>query len=83
LCNSGHTRKRRGALNFVGEISKVLFGTLDEDDADYYNKQIKHFEEETGDMTSIMNQQLSIIKAPLGTVNSTICDMEYRNHMIK
>jgi hypothetical protein len=24
-------RKRRGALNFISEISKILFGTLDED----------------------------------------------------
>jgi hypothetical protein len=81
--NSRHTRKRRGALNFVGEISKVLFGTLDEDDADYYNEQIKHFEEETEDMTSIMNLQLSIIKASLRTVNSTISDMEFNNRVIK
>jgi hypothetical protein len=38
-----HLRRRRGALNFVGEIRKILFGTLDSDDADYYNEQIKHF----------------------------------------
>jgi hypothetical protein len=67
----------------VGEISKLLFGTLDSDDADYYNEQIKHFEEETEDMTSIMKQQLSIIKASLGTVNSTISDMEYNTRVIK
>jgi hypothetical protein len=30
-----------------------------------------------------MNQQLSIIKASLGTVNSTISDMEYNNWVIK
>jgi hypothetical protein len=81
--NSGHIRRRRGALNFVGEISKILFGTLDSDDADYYNEQIKHFEEESEDMTSLMKQQLSIIKASLGTVNSTISDMEYNDHVIQ
>jgi hypothetical protein len=56
-------RKSRGALNFIGEISKILFGTLDSDDADYYNEQIKHFEENSEDMTSLMKQQLSIVKA--------------------
>jgi hypothetical protein len=30
-------RRRRGVLNFVGQISKFLFGTLDENDADYYD----------------------------------------------
>jgi hypothetical protein len=56
---------------------------LDSDDADYYNEQIKHFEEEIEDMTSLMNQQLSVIKASLGTVNSTISDMEYNSQVIK
>jgi hypothetical protein len=59
----GRVRKRRWALNFIGEISKVLFGTLDADDAEYYNAQIKHFEEEADDMTSMLKQQLSIVKA--------------------
>jgi hypothetical protein len=81
----GKVRRRRGALNFVGEISKVLFGTLDADDAEYYNAQIKHFEEETEDMTSMLKQQLSdsLVKASVGKVNSTISDMEYNNQVIQ
>jgi hypothetical protein len=76
-------RRKRGALNFIGEISKILFGTLDADDAEYYNAQIKQFEEEAGDMTNMLKQQLSIVKASLGTVNSTISDMEYNNRVIQ
>jgi hypothetical protein len=38
-------RRRRGIFNFIGEIVKVLFGTLDSDDANYYNDQIRRFEE--------------------------------------
>lgn len=30
---------RRRVLNFVGEISKIFFGTQDDDDANYYNKK--------------------------------------------
>jgi hypothetical protein len=33
------SRRRRDILNFVGEISKVLFGTLDENDAEYYDEK--------------------------------------------
>jgi hypothetical protein len=40
---SGHIHKHRVTLNFVGEISETLCGTLDSDDAYYYNGQIKHF----------------------------------------
>jgi hypothetical protein len=76
-------RSKRGALNFVGEVSKILFGTLDADDAEYYNAQIKHFEEESEDMASMLKQQLSIVKASLGTVNATMSDMEYNNRIIK
>jgi len=33
-------RSRRGLLDFVGEISKTLFGTLAESDASYYNSEL-------------------------------------------
>ena len=72
-------RKRRGALNFIGQISKILFGTLDADDADYYNEQINQFEKNSEDLTNLMKQQLSIVRASLGTFNDTISDFHVRN----
>jgi hypothetical protein len=41
----GRRSRKRGVFNFVGEVSKVLFGTMDDDDAKFYNKQIKMFEQ--------------------------------------
>ena len=42
---TGGKRKKRGVFNFIGELSKILFGTMDDDDEDddakYYNEQIK------------------------------------------
>jgi len=38
--NNYGTRIKRGVFDFVGQIAKILFGTLDSSDADYYNKQI-------------------------------------------
>jgi hypothetical protein len=55
-------RRRRGIVNFIGEISKVLFGTLDPDNADYYNDQIRQSENRE-DIKGLMKQQLSIMKA--------------------
>ncbi|XP_023715320.1 uncharacterized protein LOC111868676 [Cryptotermes secundus] len=81
--NPSHRRRRQGVFNFIGEISKILFGTMDSDDADYYNEQIRRFEENSEDITGLMKQQLSIVKAPLGTFNETISDMEYNNDLIK
>jgi hypothetical protein len=38
--------RKRGILNFVGEISKILFGTLTQSDARNYNKHITELEKE-------------------------------------
>jgi hypothetical protein len=46
--------KRRGVLNFMGELSKILFGMMDEADTRYYNEQIKLFEQNTKDTTTLM-----------------------------
>lgn len=56
---------------------------MDSDDADYYNEQIRRFEDNSEDLTSLMEQQLSIIKVSLGTFNETISDMEYNNDLVQ
>ena len=38
-----HTRDKRGVFNFIGGISKILFGTLDNEDANYYTDKISHW----------------------------------------
>jgi hypothetical protein len=49
---------RRLILNFIGKISKVLFGTLDENDADCYREQIRRFERNSDDTTELLKQQV-------------------------
>jgi hypothetical protein len=41
---TGGKRKKRGVFNFIVELSKTLFGTMDEDDAKYCIDKIKLFE---------------------------------------
>jgi hypothetical protein len=36
-------KKEEGVFNFIGELSKIFLGTMEEDDANYYNEQIKLF----------------------------------------
>jgi hypothetical protein len=81
--NPEHCRRRRGALNFIGEISKILFGTLYFNDADYYNEQIRRFEEYSHDTTNLMKQQLMIVRATLGNFNETISDLEYNSQVTR
>jgi hypothetical protein len=74
---TGGKRKKRGVFNFIGVLSKILFGTMDDDDAKYYNEQIKLFEQNSEDVNMLLKQQLSVIRSSLGAVNSTLADVEY------
>ena len=39
-------RKKRGVFNLVGEISKILFGTMGNHDANYYADKVSQLERE-------------------------------------
>lgn len=80
---TGESRRRRGILNFVGEISKVLFGTLDENDAEYYDEKIHYFESNSEDTTELLKQQVYVIKSTLGALNLTLADVEQNDKLVK
>lgn len=80
---NGESRWKRGVLNFVGEISKFLFSTLDEDDAEYYDKHIRQFERNSKNTTELLKQQVYVIKSTLSAVNGTLADMAYNDKLIR
>jgi hypothetical protein len=59
--NSNH-RPKRGVLKFVGEVSKILFGTLTHSDAKTYNKHITELEKEQREFLHLSKEQMTIIK---------------------
>jgi len=67
----------------VGEISKVLFGTLDKNDTDYYDEQIHNFERNSEDTTDLLKQQVYVIKSTLGALNDTLADMEHNDKLVR
>jgi len=56
---------------------------MDEDDSNYYNEQIKLFEQNSEDTNTLLNQQLSVVRSSLGAVNSTLTDVEYNENLLK
>jgi hypothetical protein len=78
-----YKRHKRGLFNFVGKISKVLFGTMDDDDAQYYHDQIDRFEQGYTTLTQIIKQQLIVVKSTLGTFNETLTDVDYNERKMK
>jgi hypothetical protein len=79
----GNNRKKRGVLNFLGQLSKVLFGTMDDNDAKYYNEQVNLFAQNSEDMTTLLKQQLYVVKSSLGAVNNTLADVEYNERVLQ
>jgi hypothetical protein len=57
----------------MGELSKIK----------YYNEQIKLFEQNLADMTTLLKQQLNIIKSSLGAVNNVLTDIVFTKPSIK
>jgi len=80
---TGGKRKKRGVFNFIGELSQILFGTMDDDDAKYYNEQIKLFAQNSEDTNTLLKQQLSVVRSSLGAVNNTLADVEYNENLMK
>jgi len=77
------TRHKRGLFNFVGKLSKALFGTMDEDDAQYYHDQIDRFEQGSTTLTQLVKQQLIVVKSTLGTFNETLTDVDYNERKMR
>jgi len=42
-----NSRQARGLFNFVGKVSKTLFGTLDDEDVQFYYEHIERLEQAT------------------------------------
>ncbi|KAL4154100.1 hypothetical protein QTP88_001933 [Uroleucon formosanum] len=61
------TREKRGLVNLVGRVQKTLFGTLDDTDAELYDRQIEKLQSSQQNLLKIIDKQTSILKATANT----------------
>ena len=66
------SRYKRGVFNFIGGISKILFGTLDNEDANYYSDKISSLEKEQMEFLRLSREQITVVKSTLRSLNSTL-----------
>jgi predicted Zn-dependent protease len=59
------------------KLVKYFFGMMDDDNAQYYNEQIKHFEQNSESMTDLLKQQLYVVKSSLGAINDSLSGIVY------
>jgi chromosome segregation ATPase len=76
-------RTKRGALNFVGEVSKILFGTLTQSDAKRYNEHIQEVEKEQEEFLHLSKEQMTIVKTTIASVNSTLQKVNKNENILR
>lgn len=73
----GHTRQRRGWFNGIGSIFKTVFGTLDSNDAEYYEKAINQVADNEHTSLNLMKDQVHVIKSTIANFNETISQLKF------
>lgn len=63
-------RVRRGWLNPIGDLANLLFGTLSQSDAEYYNEQIDDLFADNKRISHLVINQTSILKSAITELNS-------------
>jgi len=66
------SRCKRGVFNFIKCISKILFGTLDNEDANYYSDKINSLEKEQLEFLRLSKEHITVVKSTLRSLNSTL-----------
>jgi hypothetical protein len=69
-----HRRCKRGIINGVGSVLKTLFGTMDDNDAQYYNDAINRVISDNKHFKNLLQDQTQIIQDTLITFNNTITE---------
>jgi len=59
----GETRVKRAPLKFIGQISKILFGTLTIEDAHYVTTAVEHVENKINDYAALLINQTIATRA--------------------
>jgi hypothetical protein len=79
--DESQSRFKRGVFNFIGGVSKILFGTMDSEDASYYTDKISSLEKEQADFLKLSKEQITVVKSTLRSINTTLQDV-YDNERV-
>lgn len=77
------SRSKRGLFNGFGTIFKTLFGTLDQNDADYYNNVINKANSDEKQFTTLLKDQAQVVKTTIQNFNSSISNIEENNRIFE
>lgn len=78
-----HTKfQKRSLFDGIGKVAKILFGTLDSDDAKYYENQIQKFNENEDHLLIMLKEQSHITKTTISNFNKTITSLHVNEKLL-
>jgi Baculovirus F protein len=75
-------RQKRGWINAIGSVFKVLFGTLDASDAEYYDDAIEKVSSDEKNILLLMKDHTQILKSSIMSFNSTVKSFEVNRDIL-
>ena len=76
-------REKRGLINFVGKGFHILFGTATDADVENSNNYISKLEAEQTKFLHIANDEMTIIKTTINSINSTILKVDQNEELLR
>lgn len=78
-----NSRKKRGLINIIGEVSKALFGTLSESDSKEYLKEFEILHNKGAVREQIIRKQTTIIQSSVNLIQATAEQLEEKNKQLE
>ncbi|KAK9702276.1 Baculovirus F protein [Popillia japonica] len=70
-------RQRRGIINGLGSIIKVITGNMDQEDAERINQQIQDLQQGQKNNAKVLKKQISLAKNAIVSFNNTISNLKH------
>ena len=78
-----YIRVKRAWVDIVGKAAKVVFGTLDQDDAEYYNNKISKLSKNELELSTLIKEQCNVVEATIRNFNGSIQDLHVNQRMLE
>ena len=83
LGHKNQRRNKRGWFDFVGIISKNLFGIMDNEDAKFIDDKINEFDKSEHLLASLIKDQSQIVRSTILNFNNTISSIHKNSQVLK
>lgn len=82
LVGKNQIRNKRGLFNGIGTIFKTIFGTLDYEDATYFEKAINDVKGDENEMLKLMKEQIHVVKTTIANFNESINNLKFNENTL-